>query len=422
MSRKFGVVGGFLGASAFALLATGACSSGSSSDAGSGGSSGSGTGGSAGMATGGSGGAATGGSAGMATGGGAGAGTGGAAGAGGAEVCAGSCTCDMSDMCNYDCSGACMVECLGARCTAECRDGDCALDADFGATVSYDCAGGGCTVDCDAASHCTLDCPGGGCDLVCDADSRCTVICDGGGDACNVTCASGGLATCAAGSNCNLTGCVACDPTPDPTYMPVINPGDFTTVIDNPLFPLPVGAEWVYDAPGEVVTVTVPGDTRTVMGVTVLDVHDEVRTTTGELIEDTIDFYAQDSAGNVWYFGEITAEYVNGQIANMNGAWEAGVDGALPGIVMQAAPTVGQQYLQEYYVCQAEDEAEVTEVGASETVPAGSYTGCIRTRDFSRLDPLANEMKTYCPNVGNVLVTEVSDGSRAEELRTVTMP
>jgi hypothetical protein len=151
-------------------------------------------------------------------------------------------------------------------------------------------------------------------------------------------------------------------------------------------------------------------------------VHDEVRTESGDLIEDTRDWYAQDTDGNVWYFGEETAEYVNGQIANMNGAWEAGVDGALPGIIMQAAPEEGMRYFQEYYVCQAEDEGEVVAVGEAVSGPTGEYSECVRIRDFTELDALSNEHKTYCPGVGLVLVTDPESGDALEELTRAELP
>ena len=109
------------------------------------------------------------------------------------------------------------------------------------------------------------------------------------------------------------------------------------------------------------------------MGVSTTVVRDTV-TIDGALVEDTYDWYAQDQEGNVWYFGEETAEYEDGEIVSTAGAWEAGVDGALPGIVMEADPTVGDSYRQEYYPGEAEDMAEVVQTGVSEEVAFG----CIR--------------------------------------------
>ena len=338
-----------------------------------------------------------------------------------AGECADSCTCDQDETCEYTCAADCTVECLGAICTTDCPEGGCTLDADFEANATYSCSGGGCSSDCDNGSSCALDCSGGGCDVTCDVDSTCTVDCSGRGDACTVTCENGGRATCEGA--CEMVGCdQSCEP--DPTYTPMIDPADFSTTIDNPLFPLPVGAVWEYEGPDELITVTVLEETyMTEIGVECVVVHDQVRSPdTGEVLEDTNDWYAQDSEGNVWYMGEDTAEYLNGMVATTAGSWEAGVDGALPGIVMQAMPEEGQIYRQEYYACEAEDMGEVVAVGESVTVPTGTYTDCVRTRDYTPLEPSSNEYKTYCPGIGTVLAQEVSTGERTEELTSVMLP
>lgn len=341
---------------------------------------------------------------------------------------AGGGTCDMDQMCDYTCAADCTVECLGARCTAECPKGGCTLDADFEATAAFHCEGGGCSTDCDGASDCTVDCAGGGCTVGCDGDSRCKVSCGTTGDPCKVTCEAGSLASCD-NDNCEITGCEVCDKTDkDETYQPSLDPKDYTTTIDNPMFPLPVGAKWVYDAPDEIITVTVLAETyTTATGVECLVVHDAVTDKEGVLIEDTRDWYAQDLDGNVWYFGEETAEYVNGKKANTRGSWEAGVDGALPGIIAHATtPKVGTEYRQEYYRCEAEDMGAIIAVGESVTVPAGTYDDCIRVRDFSPLDPRANEHKLFCPGAGVVLVEDVvpgdPSGEPVETLKSLTLP
>ncbi len=61
-----------------------------------------------------------------------------------------------------------------------------------------------------------------------------------------------------------------------------------------------------------------------------------------QLIEETYDWYAQDKAGNVWYFGEDSTEYKKGKKASKDGSWEAAIDGAKPGIVMQSNPHPGE--------------------------------------------------------------------------------
>jgi hypothetical protein len=102
---------------------------------------------------------------------------------------------------------------------------------------------------------------------------------------------------------------------------------------------------------------------------------------------------------------------------NTGGAWEAGVDGALPGIAMLADPRVGDAYYQEYYEGEAEDYGEVVEVDVAADVPAGSFTGCVKTRDTTKLEPDVEEFKTYCEGIGVVL--EEEEDTRVE-LQEVT--
>jgi hypothetical protein len=143
-----------------------------------------------------------------------------------------------------------------------------------------------------------------------------------------------------------------------------------------------------------------------VNGVTAVVVRDTV-TVDDEVVEDTHDWYAQDSDGNVWYLGEDTCEYEGGECVSTAGAWEWGIDGALPGIQMPGDPQVdGQPYYQEYYPGEAEDYGEIVEVGLSISVRAGEFTDCIETYDASTLDRQLQEFKTYCAGIGTVLVEE----------------
>ena len=105
------------------------------------------------------------------------------------------------------------------------------------------------------------------------------------------------------------------------------------------------------------------------------------------LIERTYGWFAQDDKGTVWYFGEGTKEYENGEVVSTEGSWEAGVDGAKPGMIMPASPAVGDEWRQEYYACHAEDEARLVSQGNSVTVPAGTFTECRKTRETTRLEP-----------------------------------
>jgi len=206
----------------------------------------------------------------------------------------------------------------------------------------------------------------------------------------------------------------------DETYDPAIDPAQFTTTIDNPLWPLVPGTTTVFEGGGETVTVVVTSDTYQVAdGITARVVRDTV-TVDGEITEDTYDWYAQDADGNVWYVGEDTKEFDAGQVESTEGSWEAGVDGAKPGIVMYAVqPEPGVVYRQEYYPCEAEDEAEVVDTSVSVTVPYGSFTGCLKTHEFTPLEPDVDAYKYYCPGIGVVLEEE---GGTRVELISVTPP
>ncbi len=153
-------------------------------------------------------------------------------------------------------------------------------------------------------------------------------------------------------------------------YQPTIDAANFVDVVDNPFFPLVPGTVYTFEGSGEHVVVTVTHDTKEILGITTTVVHDQV-TVDGAVTEDTTDWYAQDAAGNVWYMGEQTAEYENGVVTSTEGTWEAGVDGAQPGIVMLADPQVGDTYRQEWYEGQAEDLAKVFALdGSAECRPA----------------------------------------------------
>ena len=200
-----------------------------------------------------------------------------------------------------------------------------------------------------------------------------------------------------------------------------LEPADFTTEIDNPYWPMTPGTRWTYreiDKEGaEVeVIVIVTGETKELAnGVTARVVRDTV-TEDGELIEDTFDWFAQDDRGNVWYMGEDTAEFENGKITTKEGSWEAGVDGALPGIIVPADPQPGMKYRQEYYEGEAEDNGEVLSIEEMADVPLGHFEDAMLTKDTIALEPKVLEYKLYAPDVGPVLVLGISGGGGREEL------
>ena len=194
-----------------------------------------------------------------------------------------------------------------------------------------------------------------------------------------------------------------------------IDPSRFSAEIDNPYWPMVPGTVWIYRAGEQRVEVRVTNRTRSVMGVETRVVHDVV-TENGVPVEDTFDWYAQDDDGNVWYFGEQTTEFEDGKPAGHAGAWEAGVDGALPGVVVPAEPEVGMSYRQEYDAGEAEDRATVLSVDATASVPYGEFTEALQTEDTTPLEPGIVEHKFYARDVGPVLAVKVKGETGREEL------
>jgi hypothetical protein len=199
----------------------------------------------------------------------------------------------------------------------------------------------------------------------------------------------------------------------DTSYHPTIVPADFSTAITNPFLPIVPGTTRTFSAGDQTVVVEVTSKTKVIMGVTCVEVRDTKKAGT-TLLEDTTDWYAQDSAGNVWYFGEQTAEYENGAVVSTAGTWTAGVGGAQPGIVMLATPRVGDVYRQEYLACEAEDTAEVVALGETVTVPLGTFTDCVRTRDYTILELVSNEYKWYCRGIGQVASVNLWNADREQ--------
>jgi hypothetical protein len=209
----------------------------------------------------------------------------------------------------------------------------------------------------------------------------------------------------------------------DTSYQPLVDLAPVfstPTTIDNPLFPLVPGTVFSFAGGGETIVVEVTSTTRTIAGVACVEVRDTVRVG-GVIIEDTLDWYAQDDANNVWYFGEDTKEFEDGLVVSTEGSWEAGVGGAQPGLVMLASPRLADVYRQEYLCGEAEDAAEVVALGEDVTVPFGPLTGCLRTRDYTPLDLGSNEYKWYCPGIGMTAEVNIWNGNRVE-LVSVTPP
>jgi hypothetical protein len=195
-------------------------------------------------------------------------------------------------------------------------------------------------------------------------------------------------------------------------YTIDITAADFAAAIDNPYLPFIPGSKWIYEARLEDGTVErneveVLQETRNVNGVTATVIHDTVFVD-GQLVEETFDWYAQDTNGNVWYLGEEVDNYENGALVDHAGSWEWGRDGALPGIIMWADPSahMNEEYYQEYYAGEAEDQGQVLSVAESVSVPFGSFEDVVKTYDFSAIDPDLKENKFYSSGIG--LIKEVN--------------
>jgi hypothetical protein len=201
----------------------------------------------------------------------------------------------------------------------------------------------------------------------------------------------------------------------DTSYKPDVSITKFSnsTHITNPYFPVAVGKKYIYEGQTqdglERIEEQRLDTTKTILGITCIIVNFKAYLN-GTLIEEAWDWYAQDNDGNVWYFGEAVDNYnTNGVLQDHGGSWEAGADGAQPGTIMPANPQTGFAYREEYYFNHAEDRAEITGTGLTVTIPLGTYNNCIKTKNWTELEPDLNENKFYAPGIGLVKEENVTD-------------
>ncbi|MGH7178473.1 MAG: hypothetical protein ACREJC_13930, partial [Tepidisphaeraceae bacterium] len=188
----------------------------------------------------------------------------------------------------------------------------------------------------------------------------------------------------------------------------------FADVIDNPFLPMIPGTTYIYrgvDADGNSIRqrVVVTNETKVIQGVTCTVVRDRVFLN-GELAEDTRDFFAQDKAGNVWYFGEETREFEDGVVVSTEGSFEAGVDGASAGIIMQARPAVGDEFDEENAPGVAEDHGKVLSLAKGVKTPFASFGECVQIEETTPLEPEALEHKFYAAGFGLVRDQDIAGG------------
>jgi hypothetical protein len=207
------------------------------------------------------------------------------------------------------------------------------------------------------------------------------------------------------------------------SYSPSIDPVNFVATVDNRFWPLKPGTGFHFrgmrgttpQTDDEVVT----HHTKQILGIDCTVVRDTV-SEHGRPIERTLDFYAQDKDGNVWYMGEDSFELKHGRFVKASDSWRSGVDGAKPGIIMPAHPRRGDSYRQEYYPPgEALDEARVLGYRGPVKVPYRAFKRALVTSEFSPLEPQTEE-KYYVAGVGEILERVVKGHHEEFQLVSVT--
>jgi hypothetical protein len=235
--------------------------------------------------------------------------------------------------------------------------------------------------------------------------------------------ASPALAAC--GSHSGDPGSGGPDPrTLPPGAAPEIRPQDFVREVTNPWYPLRPGTTYRWEGTenghsiSDVLEVT--DRTKVIQGVRTTELRDRFYTE-GKLGEDTLDWYAQDRKGNVWYFGEATKNIDDeGNVKSTEGSWQAGVDGATAGIFMPGRPRIGQAFQQEHYAGHAEDRFRIRSLAATVRVPYVTSRRAMHTTETSPLEPGVVDGKYYVRGVGNVL-EETVKGEDDERLALVSV-
>ena len=202
------------------------------------------------------------------------------------------------------------------------------------------------------------------------------------------------------------------------------SPAGWAGEVTNPYFPLHPGTTFHYEGETDGIPTSddmaVTHDVKVITGVSCTVVRDRVYTN-GVLSEDTFDWYAQDTDGNVWYFGEDTKELdPDGHVISTEGSWQAGVNGAVAGIIMEAHPRVGDKYQQEFAVGVAQDMAQVASVNKSLCVAYGCFDDLLVTKEFTPLEKGVTEHKFYARGVGNIFEDVVKGGDEHSELVSVS--
>ncbi len=194
-----------------------------------------------------------------------------------------------------------------------------------------------------------------------------------------------------------------------------LDPADFGTRIDNPWWPMRTGSRWVYrstDAEGTVSrsVVTATGRTKQVAnGITATALRDVVRED-GELVEVAVEWYAQDRAGNVWYVGEDVEDYEDGRLAGTD-SWEAGAEGAQPGVVMPGRPWDGLRFRENHIPGDPGDRFEILSRDELAETPLRSFDDVVLIKQTTPERRTSLEYTFHARGVGLVMALEIADGS-----------
>ena len=191
-------------------------------------------------------------------------------------------------------------------------------------------------------------------------------------------------------------------------YKPDINPSDFTPTISNRYLHMKKGDVYLYEKQTtngvEQLEISRTGKIKTIMGFRTLEHYEKFRLS-GEVIQEITRYLAQDEKGNVWQFGEYVSNYDAGRLTDHNASWTAGRNGAQPGIVMKERPEVKDSFRQSYSLGTIEDTSDIIAVQETVTTPYGIFTDCVKTYDWTPLDPKLQNNSYYCPEIGGMALT-----------------
>ncbi len=207
-------------------------------------------------------------------------------------------------------------------------------------------------------------------------------------------------------------------------YNPELRASDFTTNITNKYFSLPVGKKMTFEATTkewvqEKVEIEILKDIKIIEGIKTITYLDRVYND-GILVEETRDYLAQHTNGDVWYFGEEVDNYENGKLKDHAGTFIHGIDGAKAGIWMKAEQEIGDSYKQEYYKGEAEDMRTTLATGLTITTKLATYKDCVQVYDWTPLDAKSRENKYYCPDTGSLVLNEnLETGKRSELIKVI---